>query len=119
MKIPLAWLQLSHERIRLLIAMAGIGFANLLMFMQFGFRDALFESAVVLHRRIKGDVFLLSPESTALIAMDSFSDRRLYQSAGVAGVEAIHPLYIGFALWKNPVFDLKQLLKIYGKVVNI
>lgn len=114
MKIPLAWLQLSHERIRLLIAMAGIGFANLLMFMQFGFRDALFESAVVLHRRINGDVFLLSPESTALIAMDSFSNRRLYQSAGVAGVEAIHPLYIDFALWKNPETKATRAIMVLG-----
>lgn len=102
MKTPLAWLQLSHERIRLLVAMAGISFANLLMFMQFGFRDALFESAVVLHRRIRGDVFLMSPESNALIAMASFSQRRLYQSLAVEGVEAIYPIYLDFALWKNP-----------------
>ncbi len=103
MGIPLAWLQLTHEKARRLVALAGIAFANILMFMQFGFRDALFESAVVLHQEIRGDVFLLSPESNALIAMDSFSDRRLYQTLGVDGVESIHPMYIDFALWKNPV----------------
>jgi putative ABC transport system permease protein len=103
MKTPLAWLQLTHERVRLLVAMAGISFANILMFIQFGFRDALFESAVVLHKKIAGDIFLISTESTALIAMDSFSQWRLYQVAGIAGVESIHPIYMGFALWKNPV----------------
>ena len=45
-KIPLAWAQLTREKMRLVIALAGIGFADLLMFMQFGFRDALFESSV-------------------------------------------------------------------------
>lgn len=114
MKTPLAWLQLSHERIRLLVAMAGISFANLLMFMQFGFRDALFESAVVLHRRVKGDVFLMSPESTALIAMASFSQRRLYQSLGVEGVEAIYPIYLDFALWKNPETKATRAIMAIG-----
>ncbi|MEM9540983.1 MAG: ABC transporter permease DevC [Cyanobacteria bacterium P01_E01_bin.42] len=102
MKIPLAWMQLTHEKIRLLIALAGISFADILMFMQFGFQDALFESAIIFHKQIKGDIFLLSPQSTALIAMDNFSKRRLHQTLGVEGVRAVYPIHIGFALWKNP-----------------
>jgi len=100
--IPLAWLQLKRETIRLLIALAGIGFAVILMFIQLGFRDALFDSAVRLHRTFQGDIFLISPQSTALIAMRSFSQRRLYQALGYAGVETISPIYLDFALWKNP-----------------
>ena len=102
MKIPLAWMQLTHEKIRLLIALAGISFADILMFMQFGFQDALFESAIVLHKQVKGDIFLVSPQSTALIAMDNFSKRRLHQTLGVEGVKAVYPIHLAFALWKNP-----------------
>ncbi|MCL6432755.1 MAG: ABC transporter permease DevC [Leptolyngbyaceae cyanobacterium HOT.MB2.61] len=101
--IPLAWLQLKREPIRLLVALAGIGFAVILMFVQMGFQDALFDSAVRLHRNLKGDVFLISPQSTALIAMRSFSQRRLYQALGYEGVESVSPIYLGFAFWKNPV----------------
>ncbi len=100
--IPLAWLQLKRETIRLLIALAGIGFAVILMFIQLGFRDALFDSAVRLHQTFQGDIFLISPQSTALIAMRSFSQRRLYQALGYEGVETISPIYLDFALWKNP-----------------
>lgn len=39
MKTPLSWLQLSHEKSRLLIALAGIGFADMLMFIQLGLRQ--------------------------------------------------------------------------------
>ena len=39
--IPLAWLQVSRERSRLLVAMAGIAFADMLMFIQLGFQTAL------------------------------------------------------------------------------
>ncbi|NJR67811.1 MAG: FtsX-like permease family protein [Synechococcales cyanobacterium CRU_2_2] len=100
--IPLAWLQLMRERIRLLVALAGIGFAVILMFVQLGFRDALFESAVRIHLAFEGDVFLVSPQSSSLIAMDSFSRRRLLQAQGVDGVASVTPIYMGFGLWKDP-----------------
>ena len=102
MKIPLAWLQLRREKMRLFVALAGITFADILMFMQLGFRDALFDSAVTLHKNLQGDIFLISTQSTALIAMKSFSSRRLYETLGFAGVESVSPLYLDLALWKNP-----------------
>ncbi|MGG6267783.1 FtsX-like permease family protein [Leptolyngbya sp. AN03gr2] len=103
--IPLAWLQLKREKVRLLVALAGIGFAVILMFLQLGFQDALFESAITLHRNIEGDIFLISPQSTSLIAMKSFPERRLFQSLGFAGVKSISPIYIGFGIWKNPFWQ--------------
>jgi putative ABC transport system permease protein len=101
-KIPLAWAQLTREKMRLVIALAGIGFADLLMFMQFGFRDALFESSISFHSKLKGEIFILNSQSTALIAMKSFPQRRLYQALSFNGVTAISPIYLGFGLWKNP-----------------
>ncbi|MEN9222097.1 MAG: ABC transporter permease DevC [Thermostichus sp. BF3_bins_97] len=101
-KIPLAWLQLTREKIRLLVALAGIAFACILMFMQLGFRDSLLESAIRFHVALRGDIFLVSPQSNALIAMDTFSQRRLYQALGFEGVQAVSPVYVSFALWKNP-----------------
>ena len=102
MRIPLAWLQLSRERMRLLVAIAGISFADILMFMQLGFRDALFDSAVTLHKNLQGDIFLISPQSTATIAMKSFPARRLYQTLGFEGVKSISSVYLDFGLWRNP-----------------
>ena len=101
-KIPLAWAQLTREKMRLVIALAGIGFADLLMFMQFGFRDALFESSISFHSKLKGEIFILNSQSTALIAMKTFPQRRLYQALSFNGVTAISPIYLGFGLWKNP-----------------
>ena len=101
-KIPLAWAQLTREKMRLVIALAGIGFADLLMFMQFGFRDALFESSISFHSKLKGEIFIINTQSTALLAMKSFPQRRLYQALSFNGVTAISPVYLGFGLWKNP-----------------
>ncbi|GAB4217106.1 MAG: ABC transporter permease DevC [Synechococcales cyanobacterium] len=101
-RIPLSWLQLTREKIRLLVALAGISFSGILMFMQLGFQDGLFESAVRFHVALQGDIFLISPQSNALIAMDNFSQRRLYQALNIQGVQEISPIYLNFALWKNP-----------------
>ncbi|BAU64096.1 DevC protein [Stanieria sp. NIES-3757] len=103
MKTPLAWLQLSHEKIRLLVALAGIGFADMLMFMQLGFQNALFDSSVTLHKAIDGDVFLMSPKSDALGFTETFSDRRLYESLAIDGVDSVVPVYLSFGSWKNPI----------------
>ncbi len=113
-KIPLAWLQLSHEKIRLLVAIAGISFADILMFMQLGFRDALFDSAVKFHTNVSGDVFLIGPQSTALISMKSFPRRRLYQALAFNGVESVTPIYLGFEIWKNPVEKNTRQIMVIG-----
>lgn len=112
--IPLAWLQLMREKARLAVALAGIGFAVILMFIQLGFRDALFDSSVRLHEALQGDIFLVSPQSTALIALDSFSRRRLLQAGGVPGVASTISLYINFALWKNPVDRSTRSIFVLG-----
>lgn len=114
MKIPLSWLQLSKEKIRLLIALAGIGFADILMFMQLGFKTALLNSSVLMHQNVEGDVFLLSTQSDALISMKSFSSRRLYEALGVQGVKSIHPMYIGFGIWKNPENQSTRQIMVVG-----
>lgn len=100
-KIPLAWLQIQHEKNRLFAAIAGISFAVVLMFMQLGFRAALFDSAVQLHTGLQGEIFLISPRSTALIAMMTFPKRRLYQVLAFKEVEFVSPIYLNFAQLKN------------------
>lgn len=43
-KIPLAWLQVTREKTRLAVAIAGIAFADLLIFIQMGFESVLCDS---------------------------------------------------------------------------
>jgi putative ABC transport system permease protein len=114
MKIPLSWLQLTHEKVRLLIALAGISFADLLMFMQLGFQAALFESSVTIHRNFEGDIFLMSPQSDSIAATKQFSQRRLYESLAVDGVTAVNPVYLGLAVWKNHVTRATRSILVLG-----
>ena len=43
-RVPLAWANLTHNPVRFAVSLAGVAFAVVLMFVQFGFRNALFDS---------------------------------------------------------------------------
>lgn len=101
-KLPTAWLQLRYQKIRLIVALSGVIFAVVIIFMQLGIRDALFDSAVRFHEGLQGDCFLISPRSTSLTAMESFPERRLSQSLAFKEVDFVSPIYLDFAQWKNP-----------------
>ena len=101
-RVPLAWLLLSRQPVRLLIALAGISFAGILMFMQLGFRDGLFDASVTIHRLFKADLVLMSPRSMSSISMSGFPERRLIQSIADDAVESITPVHWNFVLWRNP-----------------
>ncbi len=101
-RIPLAWLLLSRQPLRLFVALAGICFAGILMFMQLGFRDGLFDASVTVHRLFDADLVLMSPRSMSSIAMSGFPRRRLVQSMAHPDVIGITPVNWNFLLWRNP-----------------
>ena len=101
-KIPLAWLLLSRQPLRLLVAIAGISFAGILMFMQLGFRDGLFDASVTVHKLLDADLVLISPRSKSSISMSGFPRRRLIQTLAQKDVETIAPVNLNYLLWRNP-----------------
>ncbi|BAZ44883.1 DevC protein [Chondrocystis sp. NIES-4102] len=101
-KLFTAWLQLKYQKIRLILALSGVIFAVVIVFMQLGIRDALFDSAVRFHKSLDGDCFIISPRSTSLIAMENFPNRRLAQALAFEEVDHVSPIYLDFAQWKNP-----------------
>jgi putative ABC transport system permease protein len=100
--VPIAWLQLTREKLRLLVAVAGVAFAVVLVCMQLGFQDALFRSSVRYHTTLRYDLAIVSAKTDFIVQPERFSRRRLYQVRGEPGVEGVTALYLGLARWKNP-----------------
>ena len=112
--IPLAWLQLAHEKLRFLAATAGITFAVVLMLMQLGFEDALLSSVGQIFEHLHCDVALLSPEYEFILAPKDFTERRLDQALAIDGVQSIASLYLGQGPLKNPADHSERNLVIVG-----
>ncbi|MBO1048172.1 MAG: FtsX-like permease family protein [Dolichospermum sp. LBC05a] len=114
LNIPLPWLQLIKQKVRFFVALAGIAFISVLMFMQIGFQDALYSSATQVHNHLRGDLFLISSQYKSLTSTQSFPRSRLYQILGFNGIESVEPLYVQFAKLKNPINGRKYPIYILG-----
>ncbi len=112
--IPVAWLQLVHQRVRFLGTLAGIAFVVVLLFMQIGLREALFDSSVQVHRSLRGDLFLISPQYKSITSQQSFLRERLFQTLGHENVASVSPLYVQFGKLKNFQTGQKSPIFVFG-----
>ncbi len=110
----LAWRQLRHEPARLAAALSGVVFATLLIFMQIGFKNALFDSAVLVQNSLRADLFLMHRTTEALWRSASFPRARLAQALALPEVERVTPLYVANVPWRNPETGLNRTLLLFG-----
>lgn len=93
-RTPLGWKQLIHSKGRFAIAVCGVAFAVLLIFMQLGFMNVLFDSTVMMHRQLNADIVLLSSTARDFANPGTLPRQRVTQALGVAGVVDAEPLYV-------------------------
>ncbi|MEO1673222.1 MAG: ABC transporter, partial [Cyanobacteria bacterium J06631_2] len=99
---PLGWAQLSHQKVRMIVAVSGIAFADILIFMQLGFYNSIFGGVTRLNENLAGDVYIVSSRSKFMDDGQTFDRRHLYQAAAVEGVSSASPFYYSHAGWVNP-----------------
>ena len=92
--LPLAWLQLKRQPVRYLVAIAGIGFAALLMYMQIGFQSGLLTSATTFYAALDADLVLISPKTVSSASFSQFPQSQLFRANGYDAVESVVPLYV-------------------------
>src|SRR6516162_6627347 len=97
-RVPLAWLNLTHDRRRFVLFSLGIALAVVLIFVQYGFRNALLDSNILLIQKLNADLAVISGRRAALPFRETFARHRLAQIAGVPGVRTVHPLYMEYYL---------------------
>jgi len=94
MRVPLAWCNLTHDLRRLVLAAGTVGFAVLLMFLQLGFLNALFDSTVALINTLDTDLVITSTGRYTMAISEAFPLRRIEQARAVAGVASAAPVYV-------------------------
>jgi putative ABC transport system permease protein len=100
MHIPFTFLSLVHQKRRTAIAIAGVTFANVLIFMQLGFLGAAEKAATLLVGKLDYDIALASPEYLYINRPGDFFRSRLYQALAQPEVEQVMPFYIGINAWR-------------------
>lgn len=93
----LAWKNSTNDPKRLAIRCAGITFAVVLMFMQTGFRNALFDSNVRTFEMIDCDIVLKNESRYMISSGQTLSRNELIRAAGHEAVVETQPLYLEVA----------------------
>lgn len=112
--LRLAWRQLRADRARLFSALAGVMFACVLVFMQLGFRAALFESATSVISNMRGELFLLNPMTTASFRPEPVPRVRAYQTLALPEVAQAVPVYLMQATWRHPIDGSRRMIQLIG-----
>ncbi|WP_245738887.1 ABC transporter permease DevC [Nitrosomonas marina] len=110
----LAWRQLIHDRLKLAAATSGVLFACVLVFMQLGFKDALYASAASMPLKFDGDLFLIHQQSEAMWRPAQFERSELMRALGHPAVAEVAPLYLSLATFKALDTQVKRTLMVYG-----
>ena len=82
--------------------------------MNLGFRGALIQTTTTVYEQLNAEIILLSPLSLEITTTTPFPRERLYQVAGIEGVERVMPLYVNYLLWRNPETRISRAMFTYG-----
>lgn len=100
-RLPIGWLQLVHNRGRLAAALAGVSFANILVFMQLGFMGALIGSIRLPWLAMNADIIIAASDMNTLADGGPVPRQRMFEALSVEGVATAVPLYTGKIEWKQ------------------
>ena len=113
-RTPLAWRQAIHRPMRLAAAIAGVSFANVLVFFQLGLSGGLYDSQKRPIQQLNGELVMVSGRYLYLGEQLSFPRARLTQALGVEGVRQVAPLYLGLTNWLNQNTRQQKQALLFG-----
>ena len=98
-RLPIGWLQLTHSRTRMAAALAGVAFANVLVFVQLGMMGALNGTIGMTYAPVRGDILISSVDANTLTDGSPLARRVLFRALSDPSVAAAAPLYLAKLDW--------------------
>jgi putative ABC transport system permease protein len=108
-RLPIGWLQLRHNRTRLIAALAGVTFANLLIYMQLGFLGALLNGIRLPYASFDADILIQASDANTLQDGSPLPRNRMLEALAVPGVAEATPISIARLDWKQPDGTIRTL----------
>ncbi len=113
--IFLAYRQLTQRVSKLIAAILGVGVSIVLMFVQTGFENALYDSALKLPEALNADIILAAHDfSTLSFSPPWFSRHGVIESRGIDGVASALPFYAYNLQIQNSLMRTPKPIWLYG-----
>jgi putative ABC transport system permease protein len=115
-RTPLAWRNIVHRKPTMLISSAAVAFAVVIMFMELGFLNGLYDSQTGALRVFRADFVMVSRALHIFNTHETFARSRLQQVAGFDGVKGVYPIYLEdrSSDLRNPGDGVKNGIRVIG-----
>ena len=97
-----------------MLAIGGIAFAIMLIFMHLGFYASVLNSATQISDRFEFDLVIRSPDYNEIASAKTVPLHRLYQARGIPEVKSVHPVYVGRVVFTDPKLGSRLGLLLIG-----
>ena len=87
-RLPIGWLQLTHNRTRFAAALAGVAFANVLVFVQLGIMNSMGAATLRPYDFFQADIMISASDASTLTDGGNVARQWLLQAMGDPDVSA-------------------------------
>ena len=105
-RLPIGWLQLTHKRGRFLAALAGVAFANVLVFVQLGIMNSMSAATLRPYALFQADLMISAGDANALAEGGNVARQWMLQALADPDVSAGMGLFIANAAWDRGEKDI-------------
>ena len=113
-RVGLVQALIFRQPVRSVTGICGIAVACLLMFVQLGFRDGLFNQSVRVHEALRADLVVINRDSTSLATMRPFARQRLGTIYGDRDVSDISLVRVRPLRWRNELTSRSRNILALG-----
>ncbi|UWR25186.1 FtsX-like permease family protein [Sulfitobacter sp. S223] len=100
-RLPIGWLQLTHSRARFAAALAGVAFANVLVFVQLGIMNSMATATLKPYDFFSADIMISAGDANSMTEGGNVARQWLLQSLADPDVESGMGLFIGTVSWQR------------------
>jgi putative ABC transport system permease protein len=105
-RLPIGWLQLTHNRTRFAAALAGVAFANVLVFVQLGIMNSMGAATLRPYDFFQADIMISAGDASTLTDGGNVARQWLLQALGDPDVAAGMGLFIANVPWDRGEKDI-------------
>jgi putative ABC transport system permease protein len=105
-RLPIGWLQLTHNPMRFAAALVGVAFANVLVFVQLGIMNSMGTATLHPYNFFAADVMISAPDANALTDGGNVARQWMLQALADPDVTEGMGLFIGNVPWDRRESDI-------------
>ena len=100
-RLPIGWLQLTHSRTRFAAALAGVAFANVLVFVQMGIMNSMAVATLKPYGFFAADIMISASDANSMTEGGNVARQWLFQALEDPDVTAGTGLFVGNISWQR------------------